>query len=63
MAIDTRDHYIERLRKRTSYVERSTFRMSEMDKTRARRRRALRRVALLLVLLAAALLVRRYLVR
>lgn len=63
MAIDTRDHYIERLRRRTDYVERSTFRMSEKDKTRARRRRAWRRLALLLVLLIAALLARRYLVR
>ena len=63
MAIDTRDYYIEKLRKRTRYVERAAFRMSEKDKTRARIRRAWLRIALMLLLAICAVLVKRNLMR
>lgn len=63
MAIDTRDYYIEKLRKRTRYVERAAFRMSEKDKTRARIRRAWLRIALVLLLATCAVLIKRFLMR
>lgn len=51
MAIDQRDHYLERLRRRTGYVERARFRMSEADYRRRRRNsRSMRLLGLVLVL-------------
>ncbi len=55
MPLDTRDYYIESLRKRTGYVERASFRMSERDKSRMRRRSAWRRIVFFLLLIAALL--------
>lgn len=39
MVVDSRDYYIERVRKRMRYIERSSFRMSEAEKARMKRRR------------------------
>lgn len=39
MAMDQRDYWIDRLRKRTGYRERARFRMSEAEIQRQRNRR------------------------
>lgn len=61
MALDTRDYFLARLRKRLGYVERASFRMGEHEKAAARRRAEWRRVALLLAVLVAVIVVRSWL--
>lgn len=40
MAIDTRDYYRDRIRKKAVYIERADFRMSEHDVARRKHARA-----------------------
>jgi hypothetical protein len=42
MAIDTRDYYRDRIRKKTGYVESADFRVSEHDVSRQKHARAWR---------------------
>lgn len=42
MAIDTRDYYRDKIRKKTGYVERADFRVSEHDAARRRHAKAWR---------------------
>lgn len=55
MAVDNRDYYVERVRKRSRYVERSSFRMSEADKIRMKRRRTLFRLLVLVAVVGVVL--------
>jgi len=59
MASDNRDWYRDWWRKKTGYVERAGFRMSEADRQRAKHRRAWRSVMskVLIALLAMAAIV------
>lgn len=63
MAIDTRDHYRDKIRKKTGYVERADFRMSEHDIVRQRHAKAWRsnwiKIGVLLALIAAAVWLKR----
>lgn len=43
MAIDIRDYYRDRIRKKTGYVERADFRVSEHDVSRQKHANAWRR--------------------
>jgi len=60
MAVDNRDYYVERVRKRSRYVERSSFRMSEAEKARMKRRRMWLRLLFLVLFAAAVLAALRY---
>lgn len=65
MAIDTRDYYRDRIRKKTGYVERADFRVSEHDVSRHKHARAWRgnwiKLAIFLTIIAAVILLKRYL--
>ena len=63
MAIDTRDYYRDRIRKKTGYVERADFRVSEHDVARRKHARAWRgnwiKLGIFLFLLAAGIWLKR----
>lgn len=64
MASDNRDWYRDWWRKKTGYVERAGFRMSEADRQRQAYVRAWRsiffKVALILAVFLVAILIKRY---
>lgn len=43
MALDTRDYYRDKIRKKTGYVERAAFRVSEHDHERQKHAKAWRK--------------------
>jgi hypothetical protein len=59
MAIDTRDYYRDRIRKKTDYVERADFRVSGHDLSRHKHARAWRgnwiKLGIFLALLVTAI--------
>lgn len=63
MAIDTRDYYRDRIRKKTGYVERADFRVSEHDVARRKHASAWRgnwiKLGIFLFLLAAGIWLKR----
>jgi len=65
MAIDTRDYYRDRIRKKTGYVERADFRVSEHDLSRHKHAKAWRgnwiKLGIFLALIGAVILLKRYL--
>lgn len=65
MAIDTRDYYRDRIRKKTGYVERADFRVSEHDLSRHKHARAWRgnwiKLGIFLAIIGAVILLKRYL--
>lgn len=65
MAIDTRDYYRDRIRKKTGYVERADFRVSEHDVSRHKHARAWRgnwiKLGIFLTIIGALILLKRYL--
>lgn len=63
MAIDQRDWYVDKLRKKTGYVERSSFRESMADIGRRKLRAAWFRSVFVLALFGALLLALLYVMR
>ena len=65
MAIDTRDYYRDRIRKKTGYVERADFRVSEHDLSRHKHAKAWRgnwiKLGIFLALIGAVIWLKRYL--
>ena len=63
MASDNRDWYRDWWRKKTGYVERASFRISEADHQRAVRARAWRAILIKLAILIACILVLRFILK